>query len=155
MRSLFILSTFLFSHSFSPCTPPSNFFDPTGTYILRGDVTRNKVTSHSGEIRVKLIDSDRIAICFYINKGYPGYESGSFIDTIVYENGNARYYPGKDSSCVILFYFHQRKVEIQECYTQPNICCGFAHGVLTSAVFKKSSDARPIIQDLSTHGVAP
>ena len=155
MRSLFLLSVLFFSQSFPPHNSASDFFDPTGTYILRGYVTGNKVISHSGEIRVKLIDSGRIAICLYINKGYPGYESGSFIDTIVYEDGNARYYPGKDSSCIILFYFHQRKVEIQESYNQPNICCGFANGVLTSAVFKKTSGARPIIQDLSAHGVAP
>jgi len=155
MRSLFLLSTLFFSQFFSSGNAPSDFFDPTGTYILKGEVTRNKVTSHSGEIRVQLTDSDRIAICFYINKGYPGYELGSFLGTIAYENGTARYYPGKDSSCMILFYFYQKRLELRTSYSQPNICCGFAKGALTSAVFKKASADRPIIQDLSAHGVAP
>lgn len=155
MRSLFILSTVFLSQSFSPITSLPDLIDPTGTYILMGSIKKNRIIGHSGEIRVQLLDNHRIAMCFYINKGYPGYESGSFIDTLPYNESNARYSPGKDSSCTILFYFHQRMVEIMETYTDPHLCYGFANGVLVSAVFDKTSSDKPIIQDLSTHGVSP
>ncbi|HEX9509632.1 MAG TPA: hypothetical protein VF939_04060 [Puia sp.] len=155
MRSLFILSTFFLSQSIPPTGLLPYFIDPTGTYILMGSVKNNRITGHSGEIRVQLLDSHQIALCFYINKGYPGYESGSFIDTLAYNDSNARYSPGKDSSCIILFYFHRKMVEIMEIYADPPLCRGFANGVLISAVFDKTSSDKPIIQDLSAHGISP
>jgi hypothetical protein len=153
MKSLFILSTFFLSRLFSPGDPLPDFINPTGTYILMGTVEKNRLTGHSGEIRVQLLDSHRLALCFYINKGYPGYESGSFMDTLAYDGSSARYSFGKDSSCTILFYFHRRAVEIIELYADPYSGCGFAKGVLVSAVFEKTSADRPVIQDLSAHGI--
>ena len=155
MRSLFLLSTFFLIQSFSFIDAVPGFIDPTGTYILTGAIKKNKITGHSGEIRVQLLSSHQVALCFYINKGDPSYESGSFMDTLVYDDSSARYCPGKDSSCTILFYFHRRRVEIMEVYTDPNLCCGFGNGVLISAIFKKTSADKPIIQDLSAHGISP
>jgi hypothetical protein len=155
MRSLFILSAFFLSRSIFPGDPLPDFIDPTGTYILMGTIKKNRITGHSGEIRVQLLDSHRIALCFYINKGYPGYESGSFMDTLPYDGSTTRYTPGKDSSCTILFYFRRKKVEIAETYSNPGAGCGFGNGVLISTVFQKTSPDKPIIQDLSAHGMAP
>src|SRR5450755_2368449 len=85
---------------------PDTFIDPTGTYILKGATTKNKVVGHSGEIRIKLLGKDRVAMCFYINKGSPGYESGSFLDTLSYNDDNeAVYTPAADPGCAFLFYF--------------------------------------------------
>src|SRR5882757_3822341 len=112
MRSLFILSVLFFSRLSFSGESTQAFLDPTGTYVLMGTVKKNRVTGHSGEIRVRLLDSQRIALCFYINKGYPGYESGSFIDTLAYDDSSSRYTPTADSTCAVLFYFHRRRVEI-------------------------------------------
>jgi hypothetical protein len=155
MRSLFIISALFFSRLFLPDESTQSFLDPTGTYVLLGTVKKNRVTGHSGEIRVRLLDNQRIALCFYINKGYPGYESGSFIDTLAYGDSSSRYIPTADSTCAVLFHFHRRTVEIMEIYSNPASFCGFANGVLISAVFDKTSTERPVIQDLSAHGIGP
>jgi hypothetical protein len=155
MRSLSILSALFFSSLFFSGKPVQNFIDPTGTYVLMGTVKKNRITGHSGEIRVQLLDNQRIALCFYINKGYPGYESGSFIDTLAYVDSSSRYTPTADTSCAILFYFHHKAVEIMEVYSDPFSGCGFPNGVLISAVFDKASANRPVIQDLSAHGITP
>jgi hypothetical protein len=128
------------------------FINPTGTYTLAGHVRKNHVLGHSGEIRVELLDSQRIAISCYINKGYPNYESGSLIDTIAYEVNVARYHPSCDSTCTLIFHFYPKNVELLGLYDNPHSSCGFAMGVMTAAVFEKTSEDRPVIQDLSAHG---
>ncbi len=40
----------------------SSFLNPTGTYILKGKVKNNRVTGHSGELRVRLLDDHKIAL---------------------------------------------------------------------------------------------
>lgn len=155
MTSLFLLSALLFSQPHSPVYPQPEFIDPTGTYVLMGTIKKNRITGHSGEIRVQLLDSHRIAVCFYINKGYPGYESGSFMDTLIYHENSTHYICVRDTTCTILFYFRRNKVEMVPTYGNPDLGGGFAKGVLTSAIFEKSSANKPVIQDLSAHGVSP
>lgn len=130
-----------------------DFIDPTGTYTLTGTVKRNHVVGHSGEVRVQLLDSERVAISFYMNKGYPNYESGSLIDTLKYNEDMARYTPSCDSDCTIIFWFSEKEMELRGLYSNPRTSCGMATGVMTAAIFEKTSWARPIIQDLSAHGV--
>jgi hypothetical protein len=153
MRSLFVLSAAFLIQLFSPDHSLPRFIDPTGTYVLMGTIKKNRITGHSGEIRVQLLDRERIALCFYINKGYPGYESGSFIDTLAYVDSSSRYSPTTDSNCAILFYFHHKTVEIMELYADPLSGCGFPNGVLIAAIFDKTSADRPVIQDLSARGI--
>jgi hypothetical protein len=150
MRHLFFLPLLMMT-SFTPARRPV-FIDPTGTYILKGDVKRNHVTTHSGELRIRLLDQRTVALCFYINKGYPGYESGSLLDTVAYNEDNFMYQPGNDSSCSIFFYFKRQSVEIVKFLSDPHSGCGFAPGVLIPAVFPKTSDNTPIIQPLGGHG---
>src|SRR5580700_2928717 len=106
MRGLFMLSAILINQ-LDLSTPPKlsrhSFIDPTGTYILKGTVKKNTIIGHSGEIRVKLLQLNRIALCFYINSGYPDYASGAFMDTLVYEDNLAKYNPVQDRACSILF----------------------------------------------------
>jgi len=130
------------------------FIDPTGTYILKGSSEKNKIVSHSGEIRVKLLAHNKVAISFYINKGYPGYESVSFVDTLVYDDNHfVRYKPSPNSDCTVLFLFYRKGAELQQVYSNPESGCNFGNGILISTVFKKFSDEEPVIQDLSAHGV--
>lgn len=153
MRRLFIIPTVLLCHALLCSGVTPEFINPTGTYTLAGQVKRNQVIGHSGEIRVELLDSDRIAIACYINKGYPNYEAGSIVDTIPYDENVARYHPSCDSTCTIIFRFYPKTVELMGLYSDPHSSCGFATGVMTAAVFAKTSWDRPVIQDLSAHGI--
>ncbi|HXB09594.1 MAG TPA: hypothetical protein VNW04_20850 [Puia sp.] len=128
----------------------SQAIDPTGTYILKGEVRDNKVVSHSGEIRVKLLQPAKLTLCFFIDKGFPDYASGSLVDTLRYED-NAATYVGKDSGCMLRFLFKPGGVELMHIFAQGANDCGFAAGVLTGAFFKKTSSGVPLIQDLSGH----
>jgi hypothetical protein len=153
MRSLIIISAMLAGYSLLPGKPVTNFIDPTGTYILVGDVKKNLVVSPSGEIRVQLLSNNRLAICFYMNKGYPGYQSGAFTDTLDYAENEARYTPRIDTNCTIVFTFSLRKVELMTLYKDPHCTCGFDPGVLTATTFTKTSGDKPIIQDLAIRRV--
>jgi hypothetical protein len=149
MKSLFFLLILFWGQTRSRIA----FIDPTGTYILKGQTEKNKTIGHSGEIRVKLLDQDRVAICFYINKGYPGYESGAFVDTLEYNiNNEVVYTPCRDTDSQFLFYFSAFSAETMQVYSNPGASCGFAPGVMASAFFKKCSSEIPIIQDLSARG---
>src|SRR3982074_1538712 len=121
MKSLLLLFLFMSGQLTDPGRrtgrTPADFVDPTGTYILKGQTEKNKIIGHSGEIRVKLLGKDRVAICFYINKGFPGYESGSFVDTLTYtEDNEAVYTPLADQSCSFLFYFKPYSAETMQVY---------------------------------------
>ena len=128
------------------------FLDPTGTYILKGAVKSNRVTGHSGELRVRLLDDRTVALCFYINAGYPGYQSGSLIDTLGYDNNTAIYQPALDTACAIYFYFGIQKVEISKVMSDPHSGCGFAPEVLIPVTIPKVSSEIPVIQNLGGRG---
>jgi hypothetical protein len=150
MKNIFFLTFSLLSGGHILDSPA--FIDPTGTYILKGEVKNSKIISHYGEIRVRLLDSNTVALCFYINKGYPGYESGSLVDTLRYEENRATYHPANDSSCAIYFAFDWRSAAISKELSDPHSGCGFRPDVMVPAVFDKTSSEIPVIQDLSQHG---
>jgi hypothetical protein len=131
---------------------PADFVDPTGTYILKGSVAKNRVVGHSGEIRVKLIDSGRVALSFYINRGYPDYEAGSFTDTLRYTENQAWWTPSADPDYTVVFSFKPRAAETTQLFNGNEPRSDFGDGVMVSAVFLKYSSESPIIQDLSARG---
>jgi hypothetical protein len=154
MKCLFVLPLlFLAWYPLTGEPARPDFIDPTGTYILTGTVKKNRITGHSGELRARLLDRHTVAVCFYINKGYPGYESGSFTDTLAYEDNSISYRPSYDTSCSVLFSFQPMMVEMLQIYTDPHSGCGFGPGIMIPATFQKSSGDIPIIQDLSAHGI--
>jgi len=138
-----------------PSSTPPEFIDPTGTYILKGVIEKNVIKSHYGELRVKLLNRQLAAVCFYINTGYPDYKSGSFLDTLPYEEDHLQYKPPGKDDCSLFFYFGPQAAEIQQAYADPHSSCGFAKDVIISTFFKKYSDEKPVIQDLSMHGMVP
>jgi hypothetical protein len=146
MKIFFVVSLML--PGLLPSFNSQTFIDPTGTYTLRGEVRENKVMSHSGEIRVKLLGHELLALCFFIDKGYPGYESGSLLDTLRYDENMSSYY-SRDSGCVLRFSFKPNGVELIHIFTQGSSDCGFGPGVLTGAFFRKTSSGIPVIQSLS------
>jgi hypothetical protein len=150
MKNILYLSLFLFGGGLLTDSPA--FIDPTGTYLLKGEVKDSKIVGHYGELRVRLLDSNSIALSFYVNKGYPNYEYGSLMDTLRYEDNHATFKPANDSSCAIYFAFELWSVAISQALTDPRSGCGFRPGVLIPAVFGKTSSDVPVIQDLSSHG---
>jgi hypothetical protein len=134
---------------FAPLQQPPKFIDPTGTYLLKGETKKNKIVGHSGEIRIKLLDTQTVAMTFFICKGFPNYETGSFIDTLSYTDNKVMYKPPADSGCTIAFWFDDLSAETQQYFTNPRSACGFGPGVMKSTVFEKRSSEIPIIQDLS------
>jgi len=150
MKNIFFLSLFLLGGGLH--TDYADFINPTGTYLLKGEIKDSKIVGHHGELRVLLIDSSTIAMSFYVNKGYPNYEFGSLMDTLHYEDNRASYKPANDSTCAIYFAFGLRSVEISQALTDPHSGCGFRPGVIVPAVFEKTSSDVPVIQDLSVHG---
>lgn len=136
-------------YSFIPTVSSPKFIDPTGTYILKGETRKNRIVSHSGEIRIKLLDSQTVAMSFFICKGYPGYEKGSFVDTLAYENNRVLYHPAQDGGCTVSFWFDGESASTEQYFTDPTSPCGFAKGVMIAASFEKKSSETPVIQDLS------
>jgi hypothetical protein len=131
--------------------PHSDFIDPTGTYLLKGDVKGNKVVSHSAEMRARLLDGEKVALCFYMNSGYPSYTYGAFVDTFAYDNNCIRYSPKNDSACMLIVSFRLLDAEMVGVYSDPHASCGFGQGALEPAILKKVSSEKPLIQDLSKH----
>jgi hypothetical protein len=150
MKNILFLSIVLFSGDSLTNSPA--FIDPTGTYLEKGEVKNGKIVGHYGELRVRLLDTATIALCFYVNKGYPNYESGSLIDTLHYEDNHAIYAPANDSSCTVYFSFQLRSAEVSELLTDARSGCGFRPGVMMPAVLEKTSSDIPVIQDLSLRG---
>ena len=143
-------------HTSTPARLPSDealtFINPTGTYILKGDVKKNNITGHFGELRVRLLDSQTVAFCFYLSSGFPDYAAAAMLDTLRYEDNSIHCRPGRDSTCSLILYFSARSVELMKVFTDPATGCGFAPGVIVPATLQKTSSEIPVIQDLSTRG---
>ena len=150
MKSLFLLLLCCLGLPFHKEAP--SFIDPTGTYLLRGDIKNNNIVGHYGEMRVRLLDRRTAAFCFYINNGYPNFASGAVLDTLSYEDNRLHFRPSKDSGCSLILTFSERSVEIMAVYGDPRSGCGFAPGVMEAATFRKISSEIPVIQDLSHRG---
>lgn len=154
MRSLSLFSILLICAPLRVHVLPSSptFIDPTGTYILKGVVIKNNITGHFGELRIRLLDKQTAAFCFYLNSGYPDFVSGALMDTLKYDDNRILYRPVNDSSCFLILTFNLRKVDLMEVFSDPHSGCGFAPGVVAPVTFDKISSEVPVIQDLSTKG---
>jgi hypothetical protein len=150
MKNILFLSLFFLTKGLSNDDP--EFINPTGTYLEKGEVKNSKIIGHYGELRVRLLDTNTVALSYYANKGYPNYEFGSFIDTLHYADNRAIYKPVNDSACAIYFAFESRSVEVIKVLTDPRSGCGFGPGVMIPVMLQKTSSDVPVIQDMSLHG---
>ena len=125
--------------------------NPTGTYEYNGKTMKiNGQTfgPYIGTIQIKKIADERIVMSFFICKGEPSYNLGSFVDTLRYINNTAVYtIPDDDPSCKITFRFTRKAVTVKEETSDFNIGCGFGHGVVADGRFKKISSSVPEITD--------
>lgn len=124
--------------------------NPTGTYKLGNyDVDSDKdLNEYFGEIQVQRLNNKSILMTFIINKGAPSYNSGSFIDTLDFQNNKALYItPEMDRSCRITFSFTNKGVDVKEQTDDFNSGCGFGHAVVADGFFKKISSKKPELRD--------
>jgi hypothetical protein len=130
---------------------PISFIDPTGSYKLHSktEVRDGDTYGYFGEMNVKLLPQSKIAISFFICRGATAYTSGSFIDTLSYEQNMAIHRtPEDDTTCKIVFNFARKGVSVLQYQANLNSGCGFGHGVLADGYYKKTSGKVPKISDL-------
>jgi hypothetical protein len=132
------------------CKKFNNTINPTGTYELnegKEDENGNYI-GYSGEIKVKQIQDNKLAVNFYICKGHPSYNLGIFTDTLEYKNDIA-IYSDEDlkKACTLKLMFTKDGVELKEDanYSYGN-CWG--HGVFAHGFFKKTSIKIPNDKEL-------
>jgi hypothetical protein len=85
---------------------------------------------------------------FEVNKGAPSYNSGSFVDTLVYKENKAVYRDTEvDTTCTIIFNFNKKGINVVEKTGNYNWGCGFGHGVVADGFYKKISNKVPILTE--------
>jgi hypothetical protein len=122
---------------------------PTGTYILGKGLNdrNNSQKGNRGEIRVKKVEANKIAIAVYAINGY---DSGDFIDTLTLKNNQAIYSNARfDSSCRIYLKFTPAKLIVKQTSKVHPSPCGFGWNADISGVYKKVSDKLPVIRDIT------
>lgn len=126
-------------------------FNPTGTYNYKGKKSRINGTvfgPYVGTIQVMQISSDKIVMTFFICKGAPSYNLGSFVDTLQFVNNTAIFTDQEsDSTCRITFSFDRKGVKVKEETENYNAGCGFGHAVVADGYFRKTSSKQPKLVD--------
>ena len=143
--------------------PTIYFTNPTGSYKLvsKTTVKHGDTYGYFGDIDVKLLDSSRIAISFFVCKGAPSYNQGSFVDTLTYKQNIAIHTtPEDDTTCRITFRFGNKGVTVEQYQADLNFGCAFGHGVFADGFYKKVSSKVPVIRDIEdkyngTNGILP
>ena len=106
--NFFFLALALGFYHFSYGQTDIKYVNPTGTYHLVGKTKKKDgdVYGWFGTIQVKTLTANKIAMTFYICKGAPSYNSGSFVDTLYYSDNKA-IYADEDTAkkCVTTFVF--------------------------------------------------
>jgi len=117
-------------------------FNPTGTYVYQGKTTEKdgETYGYFGTIQVKKLTDTKIVMTFYICKGAPSYNSGSFVDTLDYKNNQAIH---TDEECITIFSFSKTGIDVKE--TSERSCWGA--GVVAHGHFRKKSSKRPILTE--------
>lgn len=125
----------------------------SGTYELVSKTVKkgDDVYGYAGEIQVKELPNNRIVLSFFITKGAPSYNLGSFVDTLDYSKNTAVYKLQQDSvRCEISFLFNDKGIQVKQESNDDYYGCGFGDGVVAHGSFKRVSNEVPIIKDLAT-----
>ena len=119
-----------------------NNFSPTGTYVLQSKTYKKNGDTYGyfGAIQVKAITQHKVAMTFYICKGAPSYNSGSFVDTLDYSQRTVVY---KNDHCTstTTFVFTTKGVDAKE--SEGSNCWG--GGVYANGHFRKKSSKVPAL----------
>ena len=138
------------SHSVKGQT--SAFVNPNGLYEFDGKTYKKNGETYGyfGTIKVFLLDTNKILVSFYICKGAPSYNSGSFVDTLNYSNNQAVYRsdPVSDSTCRLTFQFTSKGIDAELCSDNPNFACGFGHAVDAQGYYKRMEGKIPSKEEI-------
>lgn len=121
------------------CVIGESYLDPTVTYNFDRPAIEKEgeIYGYFGNIRVKNLCKDQIAMTFMINKGALSYNSGSFIDTLMYRESQPIYTDTEmDPSCKITFNFDSNGVTVKEETDDFNFGCGFGYAVAADGFYK-------------------
>ena len=127
--------------------------DPTGTYKLgsKSQIKDGLQYGYHGEIKVKKLATNKIAISFYICKGAPSSNSGSFVDTLLYENNTAIYrdkYGDTIKNCTLILMFTKSHISLTETANYERGTC-WGNGVVADGwTYRKVSGKIPVIKNL-------
>ena len=124
----------------------------TGSYKYIGKTIKkgNDIYGYFGNIKVKQLNKNKIAISFYINMGAKSYNSGSFVDTLEFDANTAIYkIPECDSVCTLTFKFSTAGIKTihKAANDDYNFSCCFGQGIYANGYFKKTSSSTPIIKE--------
>ena len=130
----------------------NKFIDPTGIYRYAGKTIKKNGETYGyfGNAKVLLLDTTSVIVNFFICKGAPSYNSGSFVDTLHYEK-NQVVYNGDgltDSTCKLEIKFARDKFFVQLFSQNINWACGFGHGVDAYGNFKKVTSKKPTSEEI-------
>jgi len=148
----FLVATFLNLLSEGQSVKNIYQFNPTGSYKYDGKTQKKngEIYGYFGDIQVKLLNENRIAVSFYLCVGAKSYNSGSFVDTLSLIGNTAIYKPlDCDSLCTITFKFSKGGVTTIHKALDGNYngsCC-FGSGVIANGFFRKVSNKIPVIKD--------
>lgn len=139
------LSCSLFSQSI-------NYVDPTGTYKLNSKTTKKNGETYGyfGDVKIISINKNKILISFFVCKGAPSYNSGSFIDSLDYMNNVAIYKGDRDmdSTCIMTMTFTEKGIDVDLKTDNPNFACGFGHAVGSQGFYYKLKGKIPTKEEI-------
>lgn len=124
--------------------------DITGTYHLNKHIDIENdypIESYFGNLQVVPWGEDSVILNFYINKGHPSYNTGSFIDTLLIENEILTYQTTCGTNCKVQFSFYETRVHVKSGAEDTSRNCCFGYGVVVNDYYEKTSDAVPILVD--------
>src|ERR1700754_414505 len=143
-----ILSITMFSLFYTAKAQTPARINPTGIFNYDGKTVKKNGDTYGyfGTIKVLQIDSNRILMNFFICKGAPSYNSGSFTDTLHYTN-NTCVYRGDttfaNTTCRLVFKFSLKGINAELFSEFPNSACGFGHAVDAYGFFKRMKGKIP------------
>lgn len=147
--SLLICANLVFGQS--KILKQKTFHNPTGTYVLdsKTEKRNGEIYGYFGTAEVILLDSTSIIMNFEVCKGAPSYNSGSFLDTLVYKDNIAVYTDlESDSTCRVVYAFTAKGIQVEQFSDKYYSACGFGHAVDAQGYYKKKSGKIPQIKEL-------
>jgi hypothetical protein len=148
---LYTLTLTLWTHTSKGQT--CSFVNPNGLYEYDGKTYKKngETYGYSGTIKVLLLDTNKILVSFYVCKGAPSYNSGSFVDTLNYSKNQAVYRGDTtiaDFTCRLTFLFTPKGIDAELFSDNPNWACGFGHAVDAQGFYKRAKGKVPSKEDI-------
>ena len=137
------------SNDYSPENYPVTL---TGFYDLESKTEKKgeDIFGYMGQVIVKSLGNNKIAINLNVNRGAPSYNMGILVDTLEVKNNQAIYETKEESDgpCRLIFTFYKRGVKINHMAEDYNFSCGFGHAVIASGFYKRTSSKIPTDEEL-------